>query len=178
MRVWVTRTNRWHTCESNMLTCGEPNLPALIWDELFSEILRLRTEVGKRTLGRSKWTPLLNRWFKNTSMYTQHNTNYHLLRASIQQTLCSCVNFLCWINTFLSVLKPLVILGGVLPQIISGQKTKNCPGGCFLCQRPRSVSGWKVPCDHSLFPVRDFYLLLFTMSQSHQIWFHDAYAIN
>ena len=66
-------------------------------------------------------------------MYTQHNTNYHLLRASIQQTLCSCVNFLCWINTFLSVLKPLVILGGVLPQIISGQKTKNCPGGCFLC---------------------------------------------
>lgn len=41
------------------------------------------------------------------------------------------------------------------------------------CQRPWSVSGWKVPCDHSLFPVRDFYLL-FTMSQSHWIWFHDV----
>lgn len=161
-----------------MLTWEELSLTALIWDEQFSVILRLRAEVGKRPLGRSKWTLLLNRWFKNISIYTQHNANYHLLRASIQQTLCSCVHFLCWINSFLSVLKTLVILGGVLPQRISGQKTKNCPGGCFMRQRPWRVSGWKVPCDHSLFPVRDFYLLLFTMSQSHWIWFHDAYAIN
>lgn len=81
-----------------MLTWDELNLTALIWDEQFSVILRLRAEVGKRPLGRSKWTLLLNRWFKNISVYTQQNASYHLLRASIQQTLCSCVNFLCWIN--------------------------------------------------------------------------------
>ena len=158
-----------------MLAWDELNLTTLIWDEQFSVILRLRAEVGKRPLGRSKWTLLLNRWFKNISVYTLQNASYHLLRASIQQTLCSCVNFLCWINiSFCPKTAGNSGRGAATENLWAKDKKLSW----WMRQRPWHASGWKVPCDHSLFPVRDFYLLLFTMSQSHWIWFHDAYAIN